>query len=37
MFNRNEKYAYDKGYRVTFNGDMINPNGDKVRHLNSSG
>ena len=37
MFNRNEKYAYDKGYRVTFNGDMINPNGDKVGHLNSSG
>ena len=37
MFNRNEKYAYDKGYRVTFMGDMINPNGEKVGHLTQSG
>ena len=37
MFNRNEKYAYEKGYRVTFDGDMINPEGKKVGYYNSNG
>lgn len=37
MFSRNEKYAYEKGYRVTFDGDMINPEGKKVGYYNSNG
>ncbi len=37
MFNRNEKYAYERGYRVTFDGEMVNPEGKKVGYYSSTG
>ena len=35
MFNKNEKIAYNKGYRVSKSGKCLNPNGEEISRNNN--